>query len=177
MRTDAAWKYPSLCLVLLMGLSLIPFNTSAYEIGYTSLTFVDPERNNREIETQVYYPATAPGLNTPLGDPPAEGFPLVSFGHGYLIGWDDYDFLQESLVPEGTIVAFPKTGGELFPDHLDFGLDLAFAAAAILAENQNPASPFYTRLSGLPLLYAPIRNRGRGRAFHGRRGQLSGRRR
>jgi hypothetical protein len=120
----------------------------AYEIGHTSITFVDAGRGNRQVATEIYYPSETPGDNVPVADPPAGGFPVVAFGHGYMISWSYYDYLWQNLVPAGFVVALPKTGGELFPNHLEFGRDIAFVSRALRGETSNPSSLFYGVLSG-----------------------------
>ncbi|MFZ1948168.1 MAG: hypothetical protein WAW06_11530, partial [bacterium] len=59
----------------------------AHEIGHTMITFVDAARANRQVATEIYYPSQAPGDNAPPAEPPAGGFPVVAFGHGYMISW------------------------------------------------------------------------------------------
>jgi hypothetical protein len=71
----------------------------------------------------------------------------LCFGHGYLISWSDYDYLWEHLAPAGFVVALPTTGGELFPNHLEFGQDIAFVSRALRAEDTDPTSLFYGVLS------------------------------
>jgi hypothetical protein len=120
----------------------------AYQIGHTSATFIDASRANREVPTEIYYPADVPGDDVPPATPPPGGFPVVVFGHGYLISWSDYEYLWEALTPSGFLVALPRTGGELFPNHLDFGRDLAFVSRALRAEGSDPSSPLFGLLSG-----------------------------
>ncbi|MBD3348049.1 MAG: T9SS type A sorting domain-containing protein, partial [Candidatus Eisenbacteria bacterium] len=98
---------------------------------------------NRSVPTEIYYPADAAGDDVPVASPPPGGFRAVSFGHGYSMGWDLYDYIRNGLVPEGYIVAYPKTEQVLFPDHLDLGLDLAFVLREIRDEGADPASIFY----------------------------------
>jgi hypothetical protein len=135
---------PGLAVLLTLGSATL---ARAYEIGYTSMTFVDSARGNREVPVEVYYPADIAGESVPPAAPPGEGFPVVAFGHGYMIPWSSYDFLWESLSPAGFFVALAKTGGELFPDHLEFGQDLAFVSRALRAESSDPASLFYGVIS------------------------------
>jgi hypothetical protein len=119
----------------------------AYEIGHISAPFTDPDRGNRSVPTEIFYPAEAGGENAPIAPPPQGGFPVVSFGHGFLIPWDDYDFLWEGLVPAGYIVALPATEQGLLPSHLEFGRDLAFVVRRIRAAGDDPGSPFYASVS------------------------------
>jgi len=115
----------------------------AYQVGHTTVGLVDPARGNRQIPTEVYYPADTPGENVPVATPPAEGFPVVAFGHGFVISVDDYDFVWNGLVPGGYVVALPRTETGFSPSHLDLGLDLAFACRGLQAAGQNPQSPFF----------------------------------
>lgn len=101
---------------------------SAQQIGHTTVTFVDSTRNNRSIATEIYYPAVSAGDNTPI----APGvFPLIAFGHGFVMAWSAYQNFWEALVPEGYILAFPKTEGSILPNHADFGKDLKFLITKI----------------------------------------------
>ncbi len=119
----------------------------AYEIGHTTLDFSDPARGNRAVPTEVYYPADVPGEDVPVATPPAGGFQVIAFGHGFVISVDDYDFIWEGLVPAGYLVALPRTETGLQPSHLDLGLDLAFACRSLQFEGADPLSPFYAAVS------------------------------
>lgn len=120
----------------------------SYAIGHMSVAYEDSSRNNRQISTEIYYPATVEGDDTPIAEPPANtGFPVIAFGHGYLMTVDTYAHIWEALVPDGFIVLLPNTESNLFPSHLDFGKDQAFIIAALHAEGQNPDSPFHEKLS------------------------------
>jgi dienelactone hydrolase len=95
----------------------------AQQIGHITYTYIDSSRGNRAIETKIYYPATIAGNNTPV----APGtFPLIAFGHGFVMDWSAYQNFWELLVSEGYIVAFPTTEGSLSPSHGEFGKDLAY---------------------------------------------------
>ncbi len=129
------------CLLLLTA------RAAAYEIGQTSVTYQDPERNNRSVSTRIFYPADVAGQGVPVASAPAGGFPVVSFGHGYLIPWDDYEYVWEGLVPDGYIVALPATETGLFPDHLDLGRDLSFIVRKLRSEGANSSSLFYGKIA------------------------------
>jgi dienelactone hydrolase/subtilisin-like proprotein convertase family protein len=108
------------------------FSTFAqFQIGTTTITFNDPGRTGgfgsgggpgRQIQTEIYYPATSAGSNAPFVN---DSFPVIVFGHGFSMAWDAYANVWQELVPKGYIVAFPRTEGGLSPSHNDFGLDLA----------------------------------------------------
>jgi pimeloyl-ACP methyl ester carboxylesterase len=132
------------------GCALVAFPAAAQTlaVGHTSLTFTDPARGNRQIPTEIYYPAAAPGENVPVGGPPGARYPVLSVGHGFLLPVSAYAYIWNGLVPAGYIVALPDTEGDLSPSHLDLGLDLGFVAAALAAESSgNPASLFYERVA------------------------------
>lgn len=128
----------TICYLLVSFLTITCLNTFAqpFAIGSTSITFNDPARSGRSIPTEIYYPATSAGTNTS----PATGpHCLVVFGHGFLIGYAQYQWLANTLVPNGYIVAFPDTETG-FPSHGDFGDDIAFLVGAIQAEGANASS-------------------------------------
>ncbi len=132
-----------LSLIFLLGFCLKAL-TQPYAIGNTTISFIDPDRNNRAINTAVYYPAISSGQNTPV----ASGqFPVIVFGHGFVMVHTAYQYLWTDLVPEGYILAFPTTEGSFSPSHLDFGLDLAFLIEKMKTEGQNPSSLFYNAVA------------------------------
>ncbi len=107
---------------------LIGGQISAQQIGHTTITFSDPARNNRQISAEVYYPATAAGDEATF----AEGvYPIITFGHGFVMTWGAYQNFWQALVPEGYILAFPTTESSFIPNHDDFGKDLKFMITAI----------------------------------------------
>jgi len=136
-------RVPAVAVLVIAALALVAVAAAALEIGHVSRTYVDPERDNRSIPTEIHYPALQAGEGVPAAPPPPGGFPPLACGHGYLMPWDVYGWLWEGLVPAGYVVALPRTGGELFPDHEDFGLDLAFVLRALREEAADPASPLY----------------------------------
>ncbi len=114
--------------------------SAQFQIGHTSRTFLDPARNNRPVLTDIYYPADQSGDNLPLA---AGEFPVISFGHGFVMVWSAYQNFWESLVPQGFILCFPRTEGSFSPSHSDFARDLAFICTAMETEKLEPTSPFF----------------------------------
>jgi len=123
------------CLVTAVTLALAS-DAHAFEIGHRLLSFVDLARD-REIPTDVYYPAVVGGESVPVA--PGGPFPAVSVGHGYLIPAGDYGWVRSALVSEGYVVLTPRTAGGAFPDHGEFGLDLAHVLAAVRELAEDPA--------------------------------------
>lgn len=124
-RNNTRKQYNAIIFVVI---SCFGIRLSAQQIGHTTVTYTDASRGNRQIATEVYYPATTAGTNTPI----VSGvFPLIVCGHGFVMTWDAYQNLWTALVPKGYILAFPTTEGGLAPVHADFGLDLKFLVTAI----------------------------------------------
>lgn len=120
--------------------SLTLFGQS-YPIGHTTIMFEDPDRGNREIETEIYYPATSAGDDTPGA---VGKFPVIVFGHGFVMAWSAYENLWEEFVSRGYIMAFPRTeGSAISTDHQEFGWDLQFLVTAIQEEGNLPSSMLY----------------------------------
>jgi pimeloyl-ACP methyl ester carboxylesterase len=115
-------------LIAVIVVSCCTANLIAQQIGHSTVTFTDASRGNRQIQTEVYYPATTAGNNTPI----LQGvFPLVVCGHGFVMTWSAYENIWTTLVPEGYIVAFPTTEGGISPVHSDFGMDLKYLVSAM----------------------------------------------
>ena len=117
-----------------------------YPVGKSDVTYIDADRSNRQVPVDLYYPALAAGSNQPVADPPPEGFAAASFGHGYQMSASLYAWIAERLAWAGCVVAVPRTGGELFPSHEQFGLDLAFVARTLRDADADPDSPFFGRM-------------------------------
>ncbi len=124
-----------------------------YAIGHRTFTFNDPTRTGgfgsgggpgRQIQTEIYYPATSAGSNTPFVQ---DSFPIIVFGHGFSMAWDAYQNIWEEIVPKGYIMLFPRTEGGLSPNHSDFGLDLALIVNSFRALGQNSSSPYFNRVA------------------------------
>lgn len=114
----------------------------SYEIGSISVSFLDSSRD-REIETKIFYPAYSTGDSASIT---SGNFPVLVFGHGFLMGYESYSVFWEELVPEGYIVCFPTTELNITPSHSDFGMDMRFIASKMILENQDPNSFFYSAI-------------------------------
>ena len=97
-----------------------------FQVGHTTITLIDTSRSSRAIPTEIYYPADVAGNNVPFTIATNDKFPVISFGHGFVMTWDAYQNIWDAVVPEGFIIAFPKTEGSLSPSHAEFGKDIAF---------------------------------------------------
>lgn len=111
-------------------LLLFPFISYAQDqnIGHTVIEFYD-ETRDRIIPTQIYYPSDQTGENVSISN---SSYPIIVFGHGFLIGWETYSNFWLELVPKGYILCFPTTEMSFSPNHEEFGLDLKFVADEML---------------------------------------------
>lgn len=128
-------------LILFFSLLLSALTAQPFSIGHRSFTVTDPARG-RQIPIELYYPSDVAGTNVPFTAQPLSA-PIVVFGHGFVMTWDAYANIWQSLVPAGYVVAFPTTEGSFAPSHLEFGKDLAFTVTAIQAEGQTSGSTLY----------------------------------
>ena len=124
-------------------------NAQTYQIGHTTLTFVDASRSNRSIATEIYYPADVAGDNVPMTTQNSIQFPSLVFGHGFVMTWDAYQNFWQALVPNGYIIAFPKTEGSFSPSHSEYGKDLAFVIGQLNLQGTLASSIFYNRVSSM----------------------------
>jgi len=138
---------------LLLVVPVLPAPAAArYAVGTADVTLFDPDRGDRPVPADLYYPAVAEGAGQPPAEPPAGGFAAAAVGHGYLMSAGVYAWLARELAAAGCVVAVARTGGELFPDHEEFGLDLAFLTRALRAAGDDPDSPFAGRMGGRALM-------------------------
>lgn len=122
-----------------------PVMSQLFEIGHTSFTWIDSNRNDRPIPVEVYYPALTTGEEVPVA--PGQ-FPVLSFGHGFVMDVGSYTNFSDFLVPEGYIFVLSNTETGFSPSHADFGLDLSFILHAFEQENVDPGSLFFGTISG-----------------------------
>ncbi|WP_395045013.1 T9SS type A sorting domain-containing protein [Flavobacterium sp.] len=124
-------------------------NSQTYQIGHTTVNFIDTSRSNRSIATEIYYPADVAGDNVAITSQNTIQFPSLVFGHGFVMTWDAYQNFWNALVPNGYIIAFPKTEGSFSPSHLEYGKDLAFVINQMNFLGTQLTSIFYNRVSSM----------------------------
>ena len=110
-----------------------------FNIGHTSTILYDNTRI-RDVNTEIYYPADSNGDDVSISN---GNFPVIVFGHGFLISWDAYENFWISLVSEGYILCFPTTEMGFTPNHQIFADDLRFISSQMQIESQNSSSIFY----------------------------------
>ena len=99
-------------LALLGILFISSVVSQSFNIGHTSIVFHDDIRN-RDINTEIYYPSDNSGENEPVS---IGNFPVLVFGHGFLMGWDSYQNFWTEIVPNGYVFCFPTTEMNITPD-------------------------------------------------------------
>ena len=141
-------------LALLLIFFVFQGKSQITSIGHRTVTFNDPTRTGgygsgggtgRQIQTEIYYPSSAAtdGDSTAF----ATGqYPLLIFGHGFVMAWSSYDNIWKDLVPQGYIVCFPRTEGGTSPSHSDFGKDLALLQSKMVALNVASTSAFFNHV-------------------------------
>ncbi|MFM2231043.1 MAG: hypothetical protein RL607_2301 [Bacteroidota bacterium] len=131
-------------LFLLTLISTTSVLAQPYAIGTTNLNVVDASRGNRNIPVQIAYPATTAGTNAAFIN---GTFPVIAFGHGFVMTYDAYQNITNMLVPQGYIVAYPTTEGSFSPSHSNFALDLLFVVSALREANLQSNSFFYQHIA------------------------------
>jgi dienelactone hydrolase len=134
-----------LAVLILILTGYCQLHAQNYATGTRTINFIDDTRSNRVVATTLHYPANTAGNNVSLATG-TEKFPVVVFGHGFLIGTTAYQWLADSLVKQGFIVALPTTEGTISPSHEQFGRDLGFLAKRIVSLNDSAASFLFGRV-------------------------------
>lgn len=97
-------------LIAMIGLFMTTnLMAQPWVVGTKVMTLTDASRGNRQIETEVFYPADVAGYQVALGSPVDKRFPVLVVGHGTEISWNNYQYLWDKFVPKGFIVVVPKT--------------------------------------------------------------------
>lgn len=131
--------------LLLLCFTFLTSTGQQFQVGKRSQTFTDPSRNNRQIDTDLFYPANTNGTNVPIAAGISR-FPIIVFGHGFVIGTASYTWLADSLVKYGYIVALPATEGGILPSHDNFGKDISFVSGAIASLGNDAGSFLFQRV-------------------------------
>lgn len=132
-------------IMLLMAL----VTNAQYQVGKKTITYTDSGRENRQIETIIYYPSNSGGTDAAIA---IGEFPAITFGHGTAMADPAlYQYLWDALPAAGYICLVPTTEGGSppfsAPRHEAFGLDLKFINLQIKAEGNNTSSFFYNHVS------------------------------
>lgn len=120
--------------------SLLVTQLCRAQVVSENLDLFDASRN-RQVPCRVYYPEDS-GNSDAL-------WPVVAFGHGFTITANDYSWLGEGLANAGYVVILPNTETQLLPppNHNAFGLDLVFAATAVVELGNDSESVFFNKIA------------------------------
>ncbi len=132
-----------LVIIMFAIMSATCVMAQTYSVGNIQHTFIDPDRDNRPILTEIYYPVDENKEGIAEGE-----FPVLIFGHGFVMVWSAYENLWTHFVQNGYVMAFPRTESGFSPNHLNFGLDIAFLAQAIQEMGADPESVLHGGLNG-----------------------------
>jgi alpha-beta hydrolase superfamily lysophospholipase len=106
-----------------------------YEIENFTKTFTDSDRGNRRVTAKIYYPKQQSNS--------IENYPVIVFGHGFVMNYAAYENFFDTLVSKGYIVAFVTTEGSVFANHRAYSEDLAFMVNEVKNEANNNSSPIF----------------------------------
>lgn len=137
-------KIVTAVLYLALSITFFVLTTSLFaqhQVGHVQVDFVDTNRGGRVIQSEIYYPSNTAGESVPI----ATGqYPVIVFGHGFVMSWDAYQNIWENLVPNGYIMVFPRTEGNIFgTDHQQFGWDLQFLVSEMQVYGADASTPVY----------------------------------
>lgn len=132
---------------LLLATLLAAADSSARGLGVMEIHAQDAARGGRPVPLLVWYPALADGPGAAIDPSPAEGFPLIVFGHAYLTQPEAYAWLGETVVRRGWIVALPRTEMSFPADQRALAADLRFAGAFLWALAADPSSLLHGRIA------------------------------
>jgi alpha-beta hydrolase superfamily lysophospholipase len=76
-------------------------------------------------------------------------FPVISFGHGFMLSAESYRHMADWLVPEGFVVVFPLKERGLHPSHAMLAEDLAFAIRQLSLRETESNSLFFNRIDSV----------------------------
>ena len=138
-------------VLLLLSAAVAGF-AQEYSMGHTVIEVPDREKKTGTLEMHIYYPSDMDGYDVPLAERGEDLFPVLVFGHGYMMPVRYYENLWTALVPEGYIMVFPASGLEMFPSHMEFGFDLVKALSFMQAKNNDTSSLFYGRIGAATCL-------------------------
>lgn len=141
-------------LIALLGMlpffSIAQSDLGSYQVAYRDLTFTDATLSSPTVDVRVYHPATNAGANQPLA---SGSFPTIAFGHGFNIGYLEYENLCIHLASHGYIVISPDVQNGFNVDHQEYARELVASITYIQSEGSTPTSAFYNSVSNKTGVY------------------------
>ena len=135
-----------ICSISLV-LSVFSVRSNPYRIGKFEAVFIDSSRNNRLVSAEIFYPTHEQGnLPSTSGN---QKFPVIVFGHGFVMSWKAYQNLVSVIVPGGFVMAMVKTEKGISPSHGQMAEDLAFLNRQIQILGNTGCSVLFDRIDSM----------------------------
>lgn len=161
MTTQLKQQFKTVFFLFIAALSNL-VSAQNFAVGSKSFTLTDPDRNNRSIPIKVYYPATTSGADQPW----AQGtFPVVIFGHGFVMSYSAYQNIWENQVPFGYVYVMLDTENGFNVSHANFGLDFRFVSNYLNSQSEISTSFFHQKVNSFHVFMG--HSMGGGAAFLG----------
>lgn len=117
-----------------------PQTPGPYKKAFTNVTYTDTVLADPTVSGRIYYPGVNDGFNEPL----VGGiYPIIVFGHGFQLLYDDYENLCFHLATWGYIVMSPNVQNGFAVSHGEFAREMASCLRYLQNEGSNPTSQFY----------------------------------
>lgn len=120
--------------------------SQGYNTGHSSIILRDTLRGNRKIPVEIFYPELNIGDSSEIIVRNNTRYPLICFGHGYLLSGVWYQHIVDILIPQGYILVFPNSESGLFPSHKTLAKDLCFALNEISRLGTDSSFFLYDRI-------------------------------
>lgn len=142
--------------LIVVLLAIIPVSMNAqtglgpHLVGFRDINFTDSSLSEPSVSARVYHPAINSGINQPLAP---GSFPSIAFGHGFNIGYLEYENLCTHLASHGYIVISPDVQNGFNVDHQEFARELVACISFLQTEGATPSSDFYNVVSSKTGVY------------------------
>jgi dienelactone hydrolase len=126
---------------------LLPANPGAFNVSNRTFTLTDNSfpAGNLSFSGLVYYPTS--GSGTAANQPVANGqFPVVAFGHGFNIAYDEYTSTVRHIASWGYIVMVPDVQNGFNVNHGTYAQQLGACCKYIVAQGNVSSSPFFGKV-------------------------------
>ena len=126
----------------ILSLTLIApqFAFAQHDLGQLDVTFTNAGLANPSVAARVYYPSSSAGSGVPLA---SGSWPVIAFGHGFNLGYLDYNEILHAVATAGYIVISPDVQNGFSVDHEEFARELGACIDFFMAENQSAGSLFF----------------------------------
>jgi len=122
-------------LALALASALLQPVSVGQEAGYRDLSFPNTTgQGSSTLAARVYYPATSAGANAVMIAPPAGGYPVIVFLHGWTQTGASYSKLGTYLSKKGYVAVLNNTAQFSFSTQADDGI--AYFGALVTANAQ-----------------------------------------